>query len=273
MINAIIRPNSPDRPTEIMDRRSFLKSIPVGLAGTTFSLSFPSLLAAIGKENHSEWDYRHPEQWGEISEEYRVCNIGKQQSPIDLQSPIKSQLGHVEIFYKEIPLRIINNGHTIQVNSVPGNFIIVDDQKFELLQFHFHHPSEHTVNGKNYPMEIHLVHRNQQGSLAVLGVSLKQGQEHQTLQLIWDSIPSRKSAEKLISDRYIPLNKLLPANFDSYRYFGSLTTPPCSEIVYWIVFREPLEVSLRQIQQFKQIFSSNARPVQPINRRFILTSI
>ena len=256
-----------------MDRRSFLKSIPVGLAGTTFSLSFPSLLAAIGKENHSEWDYQHPEQWGEISEEYRACQTGKQQSPIDLQSPIKSQLRHVEIFYQEIPLRIINNGHTIQVNSMPGNFIVVDDQKFELLQFHFHHPSEHTVKGKNYPMEIHLVHRNQQGSLAVLGVLLKKGQEHQTLQLIWDSMPSQKSTEKLISDHYISLTKLLPNNLDSYQYFGSLTTPPCSEIVYWIVFREALEVSFGQIQQFEQIFFSNARPVQPINRRFLLTSI
>ncbi|WP_267383378.1 carbonic anhydrase [Cyanobacterium sp. uoEpiScrs1] len=256
-----------------MDRRSFLKSIPVGLAGTTFSLSFPSLLAVIGKENHTEWDYRHPEQWGDISEEYRVCKTGKQQSPIDLQSPIESQLSRIEVSYQEIPLRIINNGHTIQVNSGPGNFISVDNQKFELLQFHFHHPSEHTVNGKNYPMEIHFVHRNEQGSLAVLGVPLKQGQEHQTLQSVWDNMPSRKSTERLISDRYISLDKLLPTSFDSYRYFGSLTTPPCSEIVYWIVFREPLEVSLMQIQQFKQIFPLNARPVQPINRRFILTSI
>lgn len=256
-----------------MDRRSFLKSIPVGLAGATFSLSFPSLLAAISKENHSEWDYKHPEQWGDISEEYRACTIGKQQSPIDLQSPIKSQLRHLEIAYEPVNLRIINNGHTIQVNSVPGGFIFIDGQRFELFQFHFHHPSEHTVEGKNYPMEIHLVHRNKQGSLAVLGVLLKEGQENKLIQTIWENMPSQKNTEKLIIDQYIYATQLLPTNLDSYQYFGSLTTPPCSEIVYWIVFREALEVSSEQIKQFEQIFPSNARPVQPINRRFLLTSI
>ncbi len=256
-----------------MDRRSLIKALPLGLAGTTFSFSFPSLLAAIARENYSQWNYQNPEQWGNISEEYRACKMGQQQSPIDLKSPIKSQLKPVEISYQEIPLQILNNGHTIQVNSIPGNFILLDNQKFELLQFHFHYPSEHRVKGQNYPMEIHFVHKNQQGSLAVLGVHLIQGQENRTLQLIWDGMPSQKSPERLIAELNICPRQLLPTNPDSYRYFGSLTTPPCSEIVHWVIFRDPLEISLEQIQQFKQIFPFNARPVQPLNRRFLLTSI
>ena len=256
-----------------LDRRSFLKAIPIGLiSGKTFSFSFPSLTAAIAGKNSSQWDYENPEQWGDISPEYQVCKTGNQQSPIDLDSDQKSALEPVEIHYQDIPLRIVNNGKTIEVDNKLENFIVLDGQKFELLQFHFHHPSEHTVKGESYPMEIHFVHKDRQGSLAVLAVFLQEGTENKALVPIWDSMPSQKSSEKYLGELKIATSKLLPENLDSYRYSGSLTTPPCSENVSWVVFQEPIEVSPEQFQRFDRIIHYNARPRQAINRRSILTS-
>ncbi|NET73598.1 MAG: carbonate dehydratase [Sphaerospermopsis sp. SIO1G2] len=256
-----------------VDRRSFLATIPLALmSARNFSFNFPSLTAAITKNNAHEWDYENRE-WGDISQDYQVCKMGKQQSPIDLNSTIKSELKPVEIHYQDIQLSVINNSHTIQVNNQLENFIILDDHKFDLLQFHFHHPSEHSVSGKNYPMEIHFVHKNEDGNLAVLAVFLQEGRENKTLQQIWDVMPSQKSLEKYFFDISISPFQLLPKESEIYRYFGSLTTPPCSEIVNWIVFKEPLEISSAQFQQFQNIFPNNARQTQPINRRSILTSI
>ena len=254
-----------------LDRRSFLKAIPIGLiSGKTFSFSFPSLIAAIVGENSSQWNYEHPEQWGD-SLEYRVCKTGNQQSPIDLDSSQKLDLKPVEIHYQDIPLRIINNGKTIEVDNKLENFIVLDGKRFDLSQFHFHHPSEHTIEGKSYPMEVHFVHKDRQGSLAVLAVFLQEGTENKALKPIFDFIPSQKSSE-YFGDVQISTSKLLPSNLGSYRYSGSLTTPPCSETVSWVVFREPLEISPEQFQQFEHIIHFNARPRQAINRRSILTS-
>ncbi|MEA5533445.1 carbonic anhydrase family protein [Crocosphaera sp. XPORK-15E] len=254
-----------------MKRRTFVKAIPLGLAGATFSLNFPSLIAAVAGEKHTDWSYDDPESWGYLSQDYQVCSLGNQQSPIDLQSPISSELQPIEIVYQDIPLKLLNNSHTIQVNSNSDNYIIIDGEKFDLLQFHFHHPSEHTVTGKTYPMEVHFVHKNKEGSLAVLGVFLQEGQENAILKSIWEAMPSHKSEEKLIEGVKISLAQLLPNDQTMYRYFGSLTTPPCSEIVHWIVFQNPLEISSTQIHKFKQIFPLNARPIQPLNRRFLLS--
>ena len=256
----------------LMDRRSFLKAVPIGLInGKIFSFSFPSLTAAIVGENSRQWDYEHPERWGD-SPEYRVCKTGNQQSPIDLDSSTKFDLKPVEIHYRDIPLQIINNGKTIRVNNKLENFIVLDGKRFDLSQFHFHHPSEHTVEGKSYPMEIHFVHQDRQGSLAVLAVFLKEGMENKALKPIFDFIPSQKSSEKYLGDVRVSTSKLLPPKLDSYRYSGSLTTPPCSENVSWVVFKEPLEISPKQFQQFEQIIHFNARPRQAIDRRSILTS-
>ncbi|GBF87219.1 carbonic anhydrase [Aphanothece sacrum FPU3] len=230
-------------------------------------------MAAIAGEKHAEWGYNNSEHWGDLAQDYAACKIGNEQSPIDLRSAIKSELQPIEISYQNIPLRLINNGHTIQVNSNPGNYLILDQTKFELLQFHFHHPSEHTITGEKYPMEIHFVHKNEQGLLAVVGVFLKEGAENKILEPIWKAMPNHKSSEKIIKEVALSMTELLPTNSNSYRYFGSLTTPPCSEIVNWVVFQEPIEISSAQINQFRQIFPLNARPIQPLNRRFLLTSI
>ena len=252
-------------------RRSFLKAIPLGLVSSNFSLSFPSLTAAISGENFRQWDYEHPEQWGDIAPEYRVCKTGNHQSPINLNSSVKFDLKPVEIHYRDIPLQIINNGQTIEVDNKLENFIVLDGKRFDLAQFHFHHPSEHTIEDKSYPMEIHFVHKDRQGFLAVLAFFLKEGMENKALKPIFDFIPSQKNSEKYLGDVKISTSQLLPANLASYRYSGSLTTPPCSENVSWVVFREPLEISPEEFQQFEQIIHFNARPRQDINRRSILT--
>ena len=254
-----------------MKRRMLMKAIPLGLAGATFSLRFPSLMAAIAGEKEAAWSYNDPKNWGNLSQEYQVCTLGNQQSPIDLISPIPAQLDPIEIVYHDIPLNVIKNHYTLQVNNRLENYIILDEKRFDLIQFHFHHPSEHTVTGKTYPMEIHFVHKNNQNELVVVGIFLQEGKENEMLQPIWEIMSSQLTKETLIPGVNLPIQQLLPNNSPAYRYFGSLTTPPCSEVVQWIIFDDPIEISLEQIKQFQQTFPVNARPIQPLNRRFILS--
>lgn len=252
-----------------------LKLLAIGGTGTWFGLGAKSLRSAIAGEGKLEWGYigsESPENWGDLSSTYRACRAGLQQSPINLQGAIEAQLPNVEINYKPVPLKIFNNGKTIQVNTVAGNYITLDGEQYELLQFHFHHPSEHMIGGKPYPMEVHFVHRNNREELAVLGVFLKEGAENKALMPVWKAMPAQKSSEQLISGSPIDIAQVLPTNRKSFHYFGSLTTPPCSEIVRWIVFENPVELSNAQIEQFRQIFPLNARPIQPLNQRFLLES-
>jgi carbonic anhydrase len=258
-----------------MNRRELLKLVAIGGAGTAMGIGSASFSRAIASETRSEWGYvgqDDPSHWGELSAEYQACKIGAQQSPINLQEAIDAELSPIQINYQPVPLRILNNGHTIQVNATPGNQITIDGTPFELLQFHFHHPSEHTLMGQAYPMELHLVHKSEAGELAVLGVFLQAGQENAALKPIWDAMPEKPQPEKAIAGVTVPIASLLPAKQDTYRYYGSLTTPPCSETVRWMVFGEPIQVSQAQIDKFAQVFSLNARPVQPINRRYLLHS-
>lgn len=232
-----------------------------------------SFTAAMASEEHAHWGYvgaEDPTHWGELSEEYQACRLGQQQSPIDLQNPIRAELQPLQIDYHDIPLRILNNGHTIQVNAEPGNQITLNGTVYELNQFHFHHPSEHHLIGETYPMELHLVHKDSTGALAVLGVFLKAGSENEALKPVWEAMPSETQPEQVVANVKIPIASLLPAEREAYEYFGSLTTPPCSEVVNWVVFLNPIEVSQSQIDQFTQIFSLNARPVQSLNHRFVL---
>ncbi|MEM8829960.1 MAG: carbonic anhydrase [Cyanobacteria bacterium P01_G01_bin.19] len=256
-----------------MDRRKLLQLLTFSGVSATLSVGMCSLSEAIASESGSGWGYTgegSPENWGDLSSTYTACKTGLQQSPIDLHSAIDANLTVVDVDYKSIPLTILNNGHTIQVNATTGNKIKLDDEEFELLQFHFHHPSEHTVDGKPYPMEMHFVHANSKGELAVLGVFLQEGAENTPLKPVWEAMPQRKGEPKEMPGVKIDISELLPTNREMYRYFGSLTTPPCSEIVKWIVYQEPIQVSSVQIDQFRKIFPLNARPVQLLDRRFIL---
>jgi len=270
-----------------MERRQFIK----GMAATA-AIACPTCLASVGAiasektangavraKAHSKahWSYEGaegPGKWGELSPSFRVCDLGVQQSPIDIKNDISSVLDDIDVQYKSrIPLRVVNNGHTIQVNTKPGSQISIGGKRYKLLQFHFHHPSEHLLNGKTYQMEAHFVHAADDGQLAVLGVFLNPGRENALLSQVWNAIPAEAGPDEMGGSTLISPADLLPVDKKYFRYHGSLTTPPCSEIVLWSVFRTPLEVSIDQIRTFANLFPMNARPAQRLNRRFLLKSL
>lgn len=241
--------------------------------GAIALLNLIGLPTALADGVVHDWSYSGetgPEHWGDLSTEFSACNLGQEQSPIDLSQPVQANLGPIVIDYQRVPLRIMNNGHTIQVNVDPGSTITLDDQTFSLKQFHFHHPSEHTVDGVALPMELHLVHANDQGQLAVLGIFLVEGETNEALKAVWEAMPGQPGEAITVADVTINLDALVPEESATFRYFGSLTTPPCAETVHWVVLQSPLEVSTAQVAAFQSLFPLNARPVQAQNRRFLL---
>lgn len=222
----------------------------------------------------ASWHYggaHNPTKWGDLKPEYAACKNGSSQSPINLEPAkiSKANLAKIEFSYQDVPLTIANNGHTIQVNYPPGSWVKIGEQKYDLLQFHFHTPSEHTVNNRAAGMELHLVHKNQAGQLAVIAVLIEQGKPHELLETIWEYIPE---TDEVVEESNLKINasKLLPPNQTYYSYSGSLTTPPCSEGVNWQVLATPIEASPEQIEAFAEIYHVNARPVQPLSNREIV---
>lgn len=210
-----------------------------------------------------------PEHWGILDPSFELCGIGENQSPINLTGAKERDLSKVVFNYQSSKSTIINNGYSVQVNCEPGSFIEVGREAYELEQFHFHAPSEHQVDGKYFPIEMHLVHKNEADGLAVIGVFLDAGQENSAFNLLWEILPTEEGAETEV-DIEINAQDLMPASKITYRYEGSLTTPPCTEGVRWLVMATPVELSEEQICTFEQIYSGNNRPVQPLNGRSLL---
>ena len=225
------------------------------------------------------WTYageKGPRFWGKLDPDFSLCQEGHHQSPIDIAktspatlpklradfSPAKLQIVHHEHIADEI-----NNGHTIQVNYSEGDTLTLGDTNYELIQFHFHSPSEHTVHGKHYPMEMHFVHKSPSGALAVVGVFIEQGAHNSAFDPIWENLPTKKGVESHFEHVQVNVDDLLPHSTKSYRYDGSLTTPPCSEGVKWIVMESPIQLSAQQIRTFKALIKGNNRPVQPLHHR------
>ena len=230
----------------------------------------------IKKAQASKWSYTGEtgaDYWGELDPEFQACNLGKAQSPINLESSVSFDSGSLELNYQDTPLKIVNNGRTIRVDYEPGSNLILDGKIYELLQFHFHQPSEHLISGKALDMEAHFVHQNQAtGDLVVLAVLMSEGEINQALDRVWDKIPYGDKEEEA-SDLIINASNLLPENIGQYyRYQGSLTTPPCSEIVTWLVLKQPVEISKLQISRFLEVIGTNARPVQALNNRVTFQS-
>lgn len=172
--------------------------------------------------------------------------------------------------YDPTPLRVLNNGHTVQVNYEHGSTMTVEGKTYELVQFHFHAPSEHAIDGKLCDMEVHLVHRNSEGKLAVISILMNVGRENLALREIWQNLPRQVGPENLVQRNVVNAHDFLPHNATHYRYMGSLTTPPCSEGVNWFVMSQPIEVSREQVEQFASIIGANNRPLQEVNNRLIL---
>lgn len=224
-------------------------------------------------EKHEvHWSYEGengPENWADLDPSFQAAKTGKRQSPIDVTDSIVSELGDITINYEDTSFSILNNGHTIQVNCDEGNSIIVNEEVYKLLQFHFHTPSEHTKQGESFPMEVHFVHKREDGRLAVIGIFMQSGEKNDNIQKIWDNMPVEKCEPQSVDSTMNPKD-LLPEGNTYYQYNGSLTTPPCTEGVLWLLLDEPIEISEDQIAAFQSIFKNNARPVQPKNERFIL---
>ena len=226
----------------------------------------------VPKRAHAEhWAYQGdggPEQWGEMKPEFAACSSGKRQSPIDIRDGISVQLDPVQFDYKPSNFRVIDNGHTVQVNVAPGNSIEVMGRRFELVQFHFHRPSEERINGRQFDMVAHLVHKDLEGKLAVVAVLLDRGSVQPIVQMVWNNQPLEKG-EELPAKALLDLNNLLPAERGYFTYMGSLTTPPCSEGVLWMVMKNPVSISPEQIGIFARLYPMNARPIQSASGRLI----
>jgi carbonic anhydrase len=231
--------------------------------------------AAEGHGGAPHWTYEGedgPAHWNTLSPAFEGCALGVERTPIDLNGAVKAQTGSVDIAYQAVPLPILNNGRTIQVNTPPGSSLTIAGTTYQLLQIHFHHPSEHLLAGKGFDMELHFVHKSASGALAVVGVFIQPGQTNAALAPIWSVMRPHEAAPKPIVGVTVAPNLLLPKDRNYFRYMGSLTTPPCSEGLTWTVFRSPIEASPEQIRTFANLFPLNARPLQPLNHRFLLES-
>ncbi|MCH8621881.1 carbonic anhydrase family protein [Undibacterium sp. TS12] len=220
------------------------------------------------------WSYQGeggPLNWGKLNPANAKCDIGERQSPIDIRDGIKVDLDPIAFDYKPSRFSVVDNGHTIQVNMGAGNYINVLGHNYELAQFHFHKPSEERVNGKSFEMVAHLVHKDADGKLAVVAVLIERGKAHSLVQHVWNNLPLEKN-EPVQALTTMDMNDILPVKRDYYTYMGSLTTPPCSEGVLWLVMKEPIEISPDQLTIFSRLYPMNARPIQKNSGRLIKES-
>lgn len=229
----------------------------------------------IVRHEDIHWSYEGegaPTNWGRIDKKNALCDSGRRQSPIDIGEGIKVDLEPIRFDYRPQFINVENNGHTIQVNVGEGNNIRILGRNYELKQFHFHRPSEEKVGGKRFDMVVHLVHKDDEGNIAVVAVLLERGElEQPVIQTVWNNLPLEAglSTNPAIS---LDITKLLPADRSYYTYMGSLTTPPCSENVLWMVFKQPVLLTQEQIAVFSRLYRNNARPIQPGNGRLIKES-
>lgn len=261
-------------------------------SGSVFALMVVLVaVLSMGDRSHAagvSWAYsgdNGPEHWGK---DYPVCAGGRNQSPIDVveqrvldiselvneeQTVGARPAGFLKIQadYKDVPLRIINNGHAVEVEYDPGSTMTVHGRPRELKQFHFHGPSENKIGGESFPMEVHLVHADENGNLTVIGVLFKEGAANPFIEKLWAHMPKQIGKEVVVADQTINAAELLPDDTRYYYYNGSLTTPPCSEGVAWLLLKKPVEASTEQLEAFRAAMGfANNRPVQAINSRVIL---
>lgn len=229
---------------------------------------------AAAPKHGTVWSYEGetgPANWSKINVDWAKCGTGNRQSPIDLRDGIKVNLEQISFDYHPSSFSEVNDGHTIRVMVGGGNFITVGNTVYELQEFHFHRPSEEKINGKGTEMVIHLVHRSAEGKVAIIAVLLERGQPHRLMQTIWDNLPLEKH-DVVSPSIVIDPTDALPERRDYFTYMGSLTEPPCTEGVLWMVFKQPMQASPAQMALFSRLYPLNARPVQPTAGRMIKES-
>ncbi|WP_395703167.1 carbonic anhydrase [Aquabacterium sp.] len=231
--------------------------------------------AGLAPSAHAlHWSYDGPggpEAWARMNPEFAKCGTGQRQSPIDIRGGVRVDLDPIQFDYRPTHFRVIDNGHTVQVNLDGGNSIEVQGRRYDLVQFHFHRPSEERIDGRQFDMVAHLVHKDPEGRLAVVAVLLDRGSAHAVVQQVWNNLPLEKG-EELAAKAPIDMNQLLPEDKRYYTYMGSLTTPPCSEGVLWMVMQQPVPIAPDQINVFARLYPMNARPIQSASGRLIKQS-
>lgn len=239
---------------------------------SAISLALFASAPAFADEHH-HWGYNGmegPVHWAELESDYATCATGKNQSPVNLTGMLSGTLAPLEFDYREGGYEVVNNGHAVQVNYQPGSSLMISGHQYELKQFHFHSPSENLIEGDSFPMEAHFVHSDAEGNLAVVAVMFNVGEENKELDKAWSVMPDHADMSQA-TDALVSAAALLPENHDYYRFNGSLTTPPCSEGVTWVVMKTADEASMAQIQTFlANLHHTNNRPVQPLNARVIV---
>lgn len=229
--------------------------------------------ASHGGDIH--WGYEGlagPVYWGDLKPEFLTCKAGKTQSPINIvRGSSKTEgLSPLSQSYQASPITMLNNGHTVQFAYAPGSSLTLDGKEYKLLQFHFHTPSEEQIDGKNFAMDAHFVHKSAEGKLAVIGLLFQVGAENPNLKELWNKLPA--SGDTIKSSSTLSAKSFMPSDMSYWTFDGSLTTPPCSEEVKWIVLKTPVTMSEAQLKTFRSIFPMNARPVQPLNGREVKSS-
>ena len=235
--------------------------------------------APVHEEPHPahppHWGYEGkegPENWAKLSPEWAKCGTGERQSPIDIRDGLKVDLEQITFDYRPTAFKVVDNGHTIQVNVSGWNSLRMQGRSFKLVQFHFHRPSEEMIDGKTFEMVVHLVHQDSQGKLAVVAVLIEKGARQPVLQAVLNNLPLEKGQEVPVNGNSIDLAQMLPTDRRYFTYMGSLTTPPCTEDVLWIVMKQPAQATAEQLNLFARIYPMNARPVQEGRGRLIKES-
>ncbi len=245
---------------------------------TAIAITFAGASAmALASEPSHHWSYAGrsgPSHWAELDPKFAACGRGKAQSPIDIRvREVRGiRLPALVFDYKSASLHIIDNGHSVQVDVDPGSWLRIGDESYQLIQFHFHHPSEERIDGKAAEMVAHLVHRDSKGRLAVVAVLLNTGEANPTVEALWSHLPKQKDHRADVKDVLVNASALLPEDHGYFTYTGSLTTPPCSEGVRWIVLKSSATLSKEQIATFAALYPDDARPIQELNGRQVLAT-
>ena len=260
---------APGAITNPMASRQYIRAKAAALVGEPA----PGATAAHGNtEVHWAYDGENgPPAWGRLKPEFNVCAIGKRQSPINIEesSTLRGPAEPIQFDYSPSNATVVNNGHTIQVDVSGDNNITVRGSSYKLLQFHFHHPSEERVNDRSFAMVAHLVHRNAEGQLAVVAVLLEPGAANSMVNKVWTYMPLDAGDRVRMPGGLVEMSEMLPKDQRYYQFIGSLTTPPCTEGVLWMVLKQPVTISREQLRLFRQLFPNNARPLQAVNGRAI----
>ncbi|HYE25169.1 MAG TPA: carbonic anhydrase family protein [Clostridia bacterium] len=245
---------------------------------TSFIFVFVLVSVLVHAQNHHaqghhapHWSYdgeAGPEHWGDLTPEYSTCKTGLSQSPINITNAVSASLPPIDFHYSPSPLKITDNGHTVQVTYAPGSYLVAGGKRYDLVQFHFHHPSEEQINGSRADLVIHLVHKSAEGKLAVVAVLFDEGTANPAMEAVVNKLPAVKEHE-LLTDATVNAEDILPSKRSYYAFSGSLTTPPCTEGVQWFVMQTRSMLSKSALERLAKLYPDNTRPVQPLNGRVV----